>query len=261
MSAISLQVLSGVVLAGACALANAVQVQLGAAKDSTLFSDRVDFASGAGDFLFIGNTASGSTRRALLAFDLSPIPVNAQITSASLTIFVDRNAIASSPTDQASLHSLSADWGEGGSNAGTGGGGTQATPADSTWAFRRYGDPPALPQLAWATPGGDFTANASATVALSSVGTISFASSAALVADVQGWLDQPAGNFGWIMLGNESSDQNARRFLSRTSMDIGNRPRLDIEYVAAIPEPATTAMWVVGLAALALRSMRRSPAG
>ena len=30
-------------------------------------------------------------------------------------------------------------------------------------------------------------------------------SSAQMVADVQGWLDNPASNFGWLMLGDEST--------------------------------------------------------
>ena len=137
--------------------ADAVQVELTPVADATLFEDNPEFASGAGDFLFVGPIASGSPRRALLRFDLSAIPAGAVIDSASLRFTVDRAAIGSDPGDQARLHRLLAPWGEGSSNAGTGGAGTTAAIGDATWSHRFFGLPAnGQAHTFWITPGGDF---------------------------------------------------------------------------------------------------------
>jgi hypothetical protein len=49
----------------------------------------------------------------------------------------------------------------------------------------------------------------------------------ALLQDVQGWVDQPASNHGWILIGQEDGVQNAKRFSSRTSTE---PPRLEVRY-------------------------------
>lgn len=40
-----------------------------------------------------------------------------------------------------------------------------------------------------------------------------------MVADVQGWLDNPASNFGWLVKGNEARPTTAKRFNSRQNKD------------------------------------------
>ena len=49
-----------------------------------------------------------------------------------------------------------------------------------------------------------------------------------MVADVQGWLDNPASNFGWLMLGDESTNLTAKRFDTREST---SPPVLAITYI------------------------------
>ena len=241
----------------AAAPASALQVTLTPVRDSTVFQDNADYSGGASPVLFVGNTAGGSARRALIEFDLSQIPAGSEIESVSLRIMVDRNGTGSSPADLALLHRLTADWGEGSADAGTGGGGTQASPDDATWAYRFYGSPPAVPRIDWTSAGGDFVATASGQTALSSLGMISFASTAGLVGDVQRWLDDPFSNFGWIMIGDESRDQNARRFFSRSALGVGDRPLLTIDYTAPIPEPSTYVMLLAGLGLLGFLARRR----
>ena len=65
---------------------------------------------------------------------------------------------------------------------------------------------------------------------------MTFASTAQIVADVQDWLDNPATNFGWILVGNEADPTTARRFESREAASIGTRPRL----VVSFEPPAAT---------------------
>jgi len=45
------------------------------------------------------------------------------------------------------------------------------------------------------------------------------------VADAQGWLDDPQGNFGWVLIGDETS-----RFASREHAALSDRPALRVHY-------------------------------
>jgi len=55
-----------------------------------------------------------------------------------------------------------------------------------------------------------------------------------LVTDIQGWLATPSTNFGWLLLGDETTLTTARRFDSRESAP-GLRPALQIIYATAPP--------------------------
>ena len=58
-----------------------------------------------------------------------------------------------------------------------------------------------------------------------------------MVADVQSWLTNPAANFGWTMIGEESLGQTAKRLNSGESNVAPNvPPQLTIEYTV-VPEP------------------------
>jgi hypothetical protein len=52
----------------------------------------------------------------------------------------------------------------------------------------------------------------------------------ALVADVQSWLDNPQNNFGWVLIGNESVPQTAKRFDTRENIETSFRPALSVQY-------------------------------
>ena len=49
-----------------------------------------------------------------------------------------------------------------------------------------------------------------------------------MVADVQSWLDNPASNFGWLVLGDETASATAKRFDTRES---ASPPMLTIQYI------------------------------
>ena len=236
----------------ASSIANAVNVSLPASKDTTIFSDSNLDSGGGAAGIFVGNNASGGTRRALIAFDLSSIPVGSVITSAQLTLYVG-NAPSGSPNQTIGLYPLTANWGEGttGSsnpNISGGGGGALAVGVDASWknAFS--------PSTPWVTAGGDFSNTASATVG--SIGATTNAayawSSAGIVSDLQGWLNNPATNFGWILRNvSESGTQTVRAFYSRESgtgasaaLTTAYQPSLAITYV---PEPATGVLFFAAL--------------
>src|SRR5206468_1345515 len=122
------------------------------------------------------------------------------------------------------LRRLLGDWGEG---AGTNNGGTAANPGEATWNARFY------PSSLWTVPGGsisnDFSEAVSASLLLPDVGTYTFNSTSNLVSDVQKWLQNPATNFGWILM-SESEDVafTIRRIGTRES--ITNAPLLTVDF-------------------------------
>lgn len=196
-------------------------------RDNTLYQrDAGDVSNGAGPALFFGQTGANANnvlRRALMRFDLSSIPPGSTINNVELQIEVDLVPPTATGYD-ATVHRVVADWGEGASVApGAGGAGTSAVTPDATWLHREFDS------VFWANPGGDFEAVPSASTPVgSAVGPVVFSSSAALVADVQAWVDAPSQNFGWMIRGNEASEQNARRIGSRENPTIA--PQLTIDF-------------------------------
>ncbi len=191
-------------------------------QDNTLYeSSTGSLSNGAGDHIFAGSTATGEIRRALLAFDVAgSIPSGARILGATLTLHVTRTIAG--PED-VSLHRLLAAWGEGTSHAfGQEGAGAPATPGDATWIHTFY------PGLFWALPGGDYAGTASATTSVGFTGPFTWTSTR-VVADVQEWLDAPAANFGWIVIGQEQGIATTKRFGSRNGTPV-LRPTLTITY-------------------------------
>lgn len=205
--------------------AAADQVSLVPVRDNTLYQTSFDFtSSGAGIYLFSGYTLrGGGERRAVLAFDVAgAIPAGSTIQAVELTMHVSRNNGSSEP---ALVHRVLASWGEGASDAGEPGGqGVPAEAGDCTWIHRSF------PGTLWGTPGGDFVTTASAATPITGLGFFTWTTSAAMVADVQGWLDQPATNFGWLIRATAPISANARRFDSRENPDPSVRPQLVVTF-------------------------------
>jgi hypothetical protein len=194
-------------------------------QDNTLFSDPAGArSSGAGPHLFCGNNSGSNTRRALIEFDVAAhVPVGSTIDSVSLRLYV--SSAPNNTPQPITLHRLLTNWGEGTSVSGGGAGAPSATD-DATWLHTFY------PNQLWSSVGGDFDMTASAeTVAGPS--DYQFWSSAAMVADVQHWLNTPADDFGWLVKGNESGASTVRRFDSRENSVLENRPTLIIHYTPA----------------------------
>ena len=216
------------------ALAPSAQtVTLEASKDNVLIEDPTgSLSNGAGPALFAGrvrSTGGGLIRRSVLAFDLSSIPAGATITSASLQMTVNLVPTVGTPYDF-DLYAMSVDWGEGTSFT-SGGIGAASTTNDATWLHSFF------PGTFWTTPGGDFAATSSAQIAITDSGNYVW-NTAQMAADVQGWLDAPATNFGWILVGDETAITTAKRFASREDPDPLVRPQLTVTYV---PGCGTTA--------------------
>ena len=205
-------------------------------RDNTLYENAFGAVSnGHGDHCFAGVTGLDSKRRALLVFDLSLIPPSATITGVTLQLTLDRAAGASGVRPMP-LHRVTASWGEGGSEptdpfAGGGQGGPAAAD-DATWLHRFFST------TQWASPGGDFLLAESATTNVGeTLGDYVWASTPAMVADVQQWLATPAQNFGWVLIGDESGGASARRFYTREASTPALRPKLTVTFTSVTDAP------------------------
>jgi hypothetical protein len=218
--------------------AQAATTTLISVADNTLIDGaQVGYSNGAGDAIYIGVTQRDGERRGLLRFDLAAIPANATVSAARLSLTLVR----SRPEGfKLGLHRALASWGEGASSA-FGGIGAPAKPGDATWTQRFFAANPAQP---WVAPGGDFDAAATASVdvpgALSEGAAVTLAGSD-LVTQVQGWVNNPSTNRGWVLLGSSdtvpgAAATSAKAFASREHPAAAYRPTLVVTWTA--PPPA-----------------------
>jgi hypothetical protein len=223
-------------------------VTLVASKDNSIFQNDSNFSNGGGAGIFSGNSGGmqGSTiRRGLLEFNIAAgVPAGAVITDVNLTLHLGQ-ASGPSGNQTIELHRLTADWGEGTAGSpprgisGTGTG-SPASPEDATWSNRFFGQ-----DATWSAPGGDGdyvpAISASTVVGTTPNGPYIWQSTPTLVSDVQGWLDGPSSNYGWLLKNeNESQTQTVKAFYSRDATEINNvdgdplpegwNPSLDITY-------------------------------
>ncbi|MFZ1863336.1 MAG: multicopper oxidase domain-containing protein [Polyangiales bacterium] len=216
------------VVFGLAPVARADQVTLQATKDNTLYQSATGaLSNGAGQHLFAGRTGQSdeeSRRRGLIAFDVtSSIPAGATIDSVSITLYLSRSNKAG--TEIVGLHRVLSDWGEGASAAsGEEGGGAPAASGDATWLHTFY------PNSFWATAGGDFVTTASESIAIGGGKGEQTWSGPGLVADVQAWVDGAAPDFGWLLVGNETASDTAKRFDSLQNDKVQNRPVLTVDF-------------------------------
>jgi len=243
---------SGLVL-GCAEFARADLISVTATRDATIYeSADGSSANGAGRYLFAGRTNQNLTRRSLLFFDLNGlVPAGAEITSVRLHL----NLVQANPVGLAwsvSLHRALSAWTTGATNPpDTEGQGAPTLAGDCSWIHASADGTGG--GTAWNTAGGDFTSQASASIATQALGLYTL-SSAQLLADVRDFANAPSANLGWFLLGDESSAGTARRFDSADGVAEGGiAPRLEIEFTV-VPTPATLALLpLAGLARLARR--------
>jgi hypothetical protein len=217
-------------------------VAIGASRDATIFENNVANGSGGGNALFAGtNGAQNSPRRAPIAFDVAAnVPAGAIVQQAQLTLFLGQFPnVGAVATSTIGIHRLEANWGEGATQQqnppndtiGGTGQGAPAADGDVTWNARFFSATTPTP---WTTPGGDFAMSASASTVVSRLLNTGYSwdSAPSMVSDVQGWLDNAATNFGWMLVNaDETSPATFRAFYSRHVATVSLRPLLSITYV------------------------------
>lgn len=245
---------------------HADDAQLTPSKDNTLIqrTNPAEQLSNALGDIFVSRTNQDgqdpptiSIRRGLVQFDIAgEIPAGSTITSVSLTV---RDVMGLNGDPTVTLHRLLQDWGEG-TSFFSGGQGASATDNDATWLYTFFNaaDPTSSPT--WTTPGGDFISTPSAAAVISDdLGGGQFfnwssANDPQMIVDVQSWLDNPSGNFGWLLFGDESRGQSAKRLNSRES---ATPPLLEITFTP-VPEASSLVLAISGAIGLCIaRTARR----
>jgi hypothetical protein len=150
----------------------------------------------------------GDTHRALIWFDLaSQVPAGAQITNATLNLYLDSYDVRQEQRPRVAIHKVNSYWGE----------------RSSTWNLRDTGQ-------SWMVPGCDGSGDrATAESAATTVEAPSNWYQWDITTLVQDWVTNPAGNQGMVLISNNSREL---RFYSREDPDTRYQPYLHVEYIA-----------------------------
>jgi hypothetical protein len=218
------------------AIASADTVSIPASADTTLNERAADNNMGRANVLQAGTDGMDFHRRGLLRFDVaSNVPAGATIDSASMSLF----ATTSNQTSQFThdLFRVLVPWGEGmGVGLPTG---QPAATGDATWNSNQHNT------SEWNLPGAvagiDYALLPSSSQFIAASGPYAFNN---LAADAQSMLDNPAANYGWILISTAQGElMSTRQFESRETT-AGHPPLLTIEYTP-IPEPWTALIAVL----------------
>jgi len=197
---------------------------LEAVRDTTLIEDPGGaLANGSGPYFFAGRTnqEENAVRRGLIRFDVAAqVPVDAVIESVTLTLYQSQG---NPDAGIVALYRVQEDWGEGAA-AASGGGGAPAQPGDATWLHTFYGS------AFWVREGGQFIGRDSSRLVVEGNGYYEWPSTNHMVQDARLWLSHPESNFGWMIVGDEETFQNAKRFASRENANLRLRPLLKVTY-------------------------------
>ncbi len=153
---------------------------------------------------FDGDTGGGNDAYALFRWDLSAIPPSATIQSASITLRVTNKGAIAYP-----LYALKRSWSE----------------SSVTWSRASTG-------VAWQTPGAlganDRETTSLASIAATSIGTLTFPLNAAGLAKVRSWVNGSSPNYGVIIASPSLTD--GADVDSRETATVANRPKLTVTY-------------------------------
>lgn len=211
--------------------------------DTSLMEWTPDFNLGGQSDLPAGTLGANAGRmrsRVLVRFDLGGFPAGLQVETAFVRWEVTREPVVP-PVARFGLHRVLVGWEEG---RGTGGlpGGEAALAGESTWGSKAYGT------LNWSEPGMglgvDYQAIPDATEEVSGQGMYEFEVGAQGVATIQGWIEDPSRNHGWLLrTEDESVARSARRWGSREG---GKGAVLRIRVTSLEMAPRFTGIEVMG---------------
>lgn len=254
--------------------ARASLVTIGASADATLLggTDATTNQSLADPGMFVGTDGQDNPKRGLIEFNIAAaVPAGATTTGVTLQLTVGQVAGSGGGSggggtgaETISLFDETQAWGQPTNVVGAtsfGGHGHSSSqahdathPGDATWNYAFYNVTP------WTISGGDWSSSLPDIADASVTGTLtSFTwSSAAMVSDVQSWLDNPSDNFGWIIKNADETDStDFRAFWSwqgaANNDDPAIAPSLAITY--SVPEPLSLSL--ITLVAPALLCRRR----
>lgn len=175
-------------------------------QDSDIW-ENVPINFGDSNLMDAGNV-SGNIHRALVAFDLSSIPVGSTINSANLTL--TRGSYTGDPTNRIYwVYRITQSW----------------TENIVTWSTRNGGS--------WVTPGGDYTTEGGASSQLQPGSPIIIAWNVKEI--VKAWIENGENNYGFLIKdGNETTSVSSGFYTKENPF---YTPKLDIDYTPPLPTP------------------------
>ncbi len=210
--------------------ADAASITNNSAADASLLEIEPSHNNGGQASVISGHIQNPFLTRGLYRFDLTNLPTNALIQSVVLELTVTAQPGDGLANSAFGLHRMLRPWGEGDKvPVARPGQGEPATAGEATWSHSFY------PTNAWTAPGGapdaDFVGSESSSAFIyGAVEAYRFLSNPEIVADVQGWVNDPPSNFGWMLIcGDEPTPFTARHFGSRENP--GYHPNLEIQFL------------------------------
>lgn len=191
---------------------NGDTISLNPVADTSVHEINPTFNMGGHSHVSSGTTRKNTKSRGFFKFNVAgQIPVNSVVNSVSVVFTVTLTPSGGGANSTFGLHRVLKGWGEGNK---TGNIGTASGTDEATWNARMS------PASSWGTPGGavgdDFVAPFSASVQVAGRAEYTFGPSSGLLDDLQGWLQNPELNFGWVLISqSENVPATARRFGSR----------------------------------------------
>lgn len=175
-------------------------------EDATIFGNQPKIAAGREKFV-VGRTRNG-IRRALLKFDMTELnsvgfPSDTNVVCAEIRLYAvprsdeERETV---PVPKTGLHKVVSDWSTTGKTVISNANGGFAKEGDSTWEFSSY------PSSPWQQLGGDFDPDLLCRETLAD-DLHWFGSTPKMNQVVQAWLDGSSPNYGFMLVGDETSSK------------------------------------------------------
>lgn len=177
-------------------------------NDSYIKQDKPDERRGTDSELRV-KTENTKLNRALLQFDLSSIPSDALVNSATLSLWVKE---VKDGNVSINTRALTNSWNE----------------AQVTWKARDK-----AANLLWTTQGGDYDAGVLDTEALT-VGTKNVWAAWNVTSAAASWVANPSGNLGVILESPVTTPKNETKFKSSDDGTASQRPKLEVCYGAGL---------------------------
>ena len=200
---------------------------LAASADTFINSSSPDNNNGASPSIYTGMNGQSGMMRGLVRFTM-PSELQGRVTVSQVTMTMVTRGLgltdSNPPTAAtAAVRAIAVAWSE-----GTGFGDGQMTntvgqPCGSTGAT--WNQPNCTGGTAWSggTPTSAASGSAAVPAALEAdvIWDSATAGNAGMIADVQAWIDAPAGNHGWLITSSTESAAGAQRFYAREVSDKG----------------------------------------
>ena len=200
----------------------------GAGVDTAIGENAPTFSWGGASSMRVGWQPSAKAFRGLIQFDLSSIPANATVVSATLAL-ICVNEDSADDIDVAAHRSL-VQWYE-----GDGVGSAPPSADGSVWSYRNYNGSVAWAGGAGGGSGSDYAAGASATTTITQASDTEFGWDVS--SDVQNFVDGTYTNYGWWLIPSAYAGLNAKYFA--TSGDFSARyPKLTVIYIVMVGSAA-----------------------